>query len=71
MDKTSFLKLVIVMWSVTPIFYFYFPDRESLGMWQNFDFGILMDSHVLRSAASKIVVFTKRLSSVRANKNDS
>jgi len=49
---------------------FYFPDRGSLGMGQKFDFGIL-DVHVLRSTESKKVVFTKWLSSVRANKNGS
>jgi len=46
-------------------------------MGQKFDIGILMDLHVLRSPESKKVFFTKclsvvrRLSSVRANKNDS
>ena len=43
---------------------FYFPDRESLGMGQNFDFGILVDLHVLRSTESKKVFFTKCLSVV-------
>ena len=46
------------------ISYFYFPDRESLGMGPKFDFGILVDLHVLRSTESKKVVFTKCLSVV-------
>jgi len=50
---------------------FYFPDRGSLGMGQKFGFGILVDLHVLRSTESKKVAFTKCLSSVRANKDDS
>jgi len=37
--------------------FFYFPSRGSLGIGQKFDFGILMDFHVLRSTESKNFFF--------------
>jgi len=52
--------------------FFTFPTGKVLEWGKKFDFGILMDSRVLRSPESKKVVFTKCLSVVcRANKNDS
>jgi len=39
--------------------YFYFPDRESLGIEWKIDLEVLMDLHVLRPQESKNVVLKK------------